>query len=92
MSNEKIEIKRNKRKILSGVVISDSMDKTRIIKVESTFRHPKYEKAIVRYKKYYAHDETNQTKIGDLVEIISSRPLSKLKRWRIYKVITKKNI
>lgn len=86
MSEEKIKVVRNRRKILSGVVISDSMDKTRVVQVESTFRHPKYEKTIKRHKKFYAHDETNQTKVGDVVEIISTRPLSKLKRWRILRI------
>lgn len=87
MSNENIKIERNRRKILTGVVSSDSMNKTRIVKVESIFRHPKYEKTIRRHKKFYVHDETNQTKVGNIVEIISTRPLSKLKRWRIYKII-----
>jgi small subunit ribosomal protein S17 len=81
---------RNKRALLRGVVVSDKMNKTRVVRVERTFRHPLYEKVIKRYKKYYAHDELNQSKVGDVVEIMSTRPLSKLKRWRIYRVISKK--
>jgi small subunit ribosomal protein S17 len=81
---------RNKRALLRGVVVSDKMNKTRVVRVERTFKHPLYEKVIKRYKKYYAHDELNQSKVGDVVEIMSTRPLSKLKRWRIYRVISKK--
>jgi small subunit ribosomal protein S17 len=66
------------------------MNKTRVVKVERIFKHPLYEKVIKRYKKYYVHDELNQSKNGDVVEIMSTRPLSKLKRWRIYRIITKK--
>jgi small subunit ribosomal protein S17 len=81
---------RNKRALLRGVVVSDKMNKTRVVRVERTFKHPLYEKVIKRYKKYYAHDELNQSKVGDVVEIMSTRPLSKLKRWRIYRIISKK--
>ncbi|MCX7905712.1 MAG: 30S ribosomal protein S17 [Elusimicrobiales bacterium] len=81
--------KRGKRQIFRGVVVSDKMNKTRVVKVLRTYRHPLYEKVIKSYKKYYAHDELNQTKVGDEVEIMSSRPLSKLKRWRIYRIIKK---
>jgi len=82
---------RAKRALLRGVVISDKMNKTRVVKVERIFKHPLYEKVVKRYKKYYAHDELNQSKNGDVVEIMSTRPLSKLKRWRIYRIITKKS-
>ena len=89
MENTKTSNLRNRRMLLRGVVISDKMNKTRVVKVERIFKHPLYEKVIKRYKKYYAHDELNQSKVGDVVEIMSTRPLSKLKRWRIYKIITK---
>jgi small subunit ribosomal protein S17 len=82
---------RAKKTLLRGVVISDKMNKTRVVKVERIFKHPLYEKVIKRYKKYYVHDELNQSKNGDVVEIMSTRPLSKLKRWRIYRIITKKS-
>ena len=80
---------RPRRTILKGTVISDKMNKTRVVRVERIFKHPLYEKVIKRYKKYYAHDELNQSKKGDVVEIMNTRPLSKLKRWRIYRIITK---
>lgn len=83
------KLKRRKRQLFRGIVISDKMDKTRVVKVLRTYRHPLYEKVIKSYKKYYAHDELNQSKIGDEVEIMSTRPLSKLKRWRIYRIIKK---
>ncbi len=86
---ENIKLKRPKRQLLKGVVVSDKMDKTRVVKVMKIFRHPLYEKVIRRYKKYHAHDELNTSKIGDEVEIMATRPLSKLKRWRIYRVIKK---
>ncbi|MDI6640766.1 MAG: 30S ribosomal protein S17 [Elusimicrobiota bacterium] len=73
------------RKVLTGVIISDKMDKTRVVKVIRTTRHPKYKKVMHKAKKYYAHDEKNITHVGDKVEIIETRPLSKLKRWRISK-------
>ena len=72
---------RGLRKEKVGVVISDKMDKTIVVKVETTQRHPVYEKVIKRRKKFYAHDEGNQYKMGDRVVIREVRPLSKLKRW-----------
>ncbi|MEN3013301.1 MAG: 30S ribosomal protein S17 [Endomicrobiia bacterium] len=70
-----------------GVVISDKMNKTRVVKVERLVRIPKYEKTIRKFKKYYAHDENNVTKIGDKVKIKLTRPISKLKRWEIIEVL-----
>ena len=75
------------RKTKTGVVISDKMNKTRIIEVEWTFRHPLYNKVIRRRTKYYAHDEKNETHIGDRVNIIETRPISKMKRWRIVRAV-----
>lgn len=80
--------KRSKRIVLRGKVISDKMKKTRVVSVLRIFQHPLYEKVIKRYKKYYVHDELEQSRAGDEVEIMSTRPLSKLKRWRIYKVLS----
>lgn len=74
---------RNSRREKQGVVVSNKMDKTVVVKVERTFRHPRYQKVITRAKKYYAHDETNDLKEGDVVTIVETRPLSKLKRWRV---------
>lgn len=74
---------RGNRKIKQGVVVSNKMQKTVVIKVERTLRHPKYGKVITRAKKYYAHNEAAPLQIGDKVTIMETRPLSKLKRWRV---------
>jgi small subunit ribosomal protein S17 len=77
------------QQLKKGVVVSDKMDKTVVVKVTRTFPHPRYKKVITRFKKYYAHDEKNQFKVGDKVTLIAARPLSKLKRWRVsYKETT----
>ncbi len=73
-----------------GEIISDKMNKTRVVRVERIFQHPKYKKMVRKYKKYYAHDENNVTKVGDIVKISLTRPLSKLKRWKIVEIIKKK--
>ncbi len=80
---------RGKRQTMMGAVVSDRMDKTVVVSVERRVQHPIYKKYITRKKKYYAHDEKNECSIGDKVRIISSRPLSKLKRWRVTKIIEK---
>jgi len=72
-----------------GMVVSDKMDKTRVISVESRTPHPLYRKIIKKRRKFYAHDENNMTKVGDVVRIVQARPLSKLKRWRIVEIIEK---
>ena len=74
---------RNLRKSKQGIVHSIKMDKTVIVKIERKLRHPVYEKVIRMTKKYYAHDENNTCKVGDRVTIMETRPISKLKRWRI---------
>ncbi|MGC8578607.1 MAG: 30S ribosomal protein S17 [bacterium] len=81
----------NKTKPFSmiGFVASDRMDKTRVIVVEKMLKHPKYGKPIRKKIKYKAHDDNNQTHVGDKVEIALSRPMSREKRWRITKVIEK---
>jgi len=68
---------------MQGVVVSDKMDKTIVVKVERRYQHPIYKKYIRRSKKYHAHDENNQCKMGDTVSIRECRPLSKLKRWEV---------
>jgi small subunit ribosomal protein S17 len=75
------------KKVLEGTVISDKMDKTVVVKVVRKMRHPKYKKLVEKYKKYYAHDETGAAKEGKTVEITECRPLSKLKRFRVVKVL-----
>ena len=71
------------KRIMQGVVVSDKMDKTVVVRVERRIMHPIYKKFIRRAKKYAAHDETNTAKIGDVVRIRESRPLSKRKRWEL---------
>ena len=81
----------NNKKQLSGVVVSDSMNKTVVIKVSRCFPHPVYKKYVNNSKKYYAHDENNKCEKGDTILIEESKPISRLKRWRV-KEITKKVI
>lgn len=82
-----MDAQRNYRRVLRGTVSSDKMDKTVTVVVERLYQHPKYMKYMRRHKKYHAHDETNDAKQGDTVEIIECRPTSKHKRWRLSKVI-----
>ncbi|MBM7853835.1 small subunit ribosomal protein S17 [Desulfohalotomaculum tongense] len=79
--------KRNYRKVRYGRVVSDKMDKTAVVAVETLSRHPLYGKTVRKSKKYKAHDEENICRIGDEVKIMETRPLSKDKRWRVVEVI-----
>lgn len=74
---------RGSRKLKKGVVVSNKMQKTVVVKVDRTMRHPLYGKVVTRSKKYYAHNESEPLQIGDEVQIMETRPLSKLKRWRV---------
>jgi small subunit ribosomal protein S17 len=78
---------RSKRKENIGVVISNKMDRTVVVRVTRKMRHDKYGKVIERAKKYYAHDDSDQLEIGQKVRIAETRPLSKLKRWRVVEVL-----
>jgi len=80
---------RGRRKVRSGVVISDSMDKTVVVKVETLVRHPLYGRIVRRTNKFKAHDENNDCGIGDKVELMETRPLSKDKRWRVSRIVEK---
>ena len=80
---------RKKRKIRIGRVISNRMQKTALIAVERLLRHPRYQKTIKRTSKLYAHDERGECQIGDLVKVMETRPLSKLKRWRVLEIVEK---
>ncbi len=73
-----------------GVVVSDKMDKSIVVKVERQFAHPLYKRTVKKSKKFMAHDEEGKAKIGDRVEIIESRPLSRRKRWRLVRVLESK--
>lgn len=81
--------KRASRKERVGMVVSDAMDKTIVVAVESLVRHRLYGKTIKRTTKLYAHDEENQCRMGDRVKVMETRPLSKTKRWRLVSVIEK---
>ena len=72
-------------KLQSGIVVSNKMDKSIVVKIERKIKHPLYKKTIKRSKKYIAHDEQNQCKVGDLVQIAECRPLSSRKRYRLFK-------
>jgi len=76
-------------KTKEGVVVSDKMTKTRVVRIERVFRHPRYERVITRSKRLKAHDETNATKVGDRVLIEETRPMSKETRWRIRQVLSR---
>ena len=80
---------RNLRKVEIGKVVSDKMDKTIVVAIESRVRHPLYGKIIKRTKKFKAHDEVNSASEGDVVEIMESRPLSKEIRWRVSRIVEK---
>lgn len=81
------EKQRGVRKERSGSVVSKSGDKSVVVLVERRKRHPLYKKVIREFKKFHAHDEKNEVKVGDKVIIVETRPVSKLKRWRVVKVI-----
>src|SRR5215204_727686 len=78
---------RRARKVREGVVVSNKMDRTAVVAVVERVRHPKYGKFVQRTKKLYAHDEANDAGIGDRVRLMETRPLSKLKRWRVVEVL-----
>ncbi len=78
---------RDVRKERVGYVISDKMDKTVVVLVDRRVRHPKFEKVLTLTSRFYAHDEKNEAKIGDRVRIIETRPLSRLKRWRLVEIV-----
>jgi small subunit ribosomal protein S17 len=77
------------RKTREGVVVSDAMQKTRVVKVERVFRHPRYQRVVRMSKKLKAHDEGNESRVGDRVLIEETRPLSKDKRWRIRSIVSR---
>lgn len=80
---------RNLRKVRQGVVVSDANDKTIVVAVEERKPHPIYKKMITSTKKFHAHDENNEACVGDTVQIMETRPLSKMKRWRLLKIVEK---
>ncbi|HTN81187.1 MAG TPA: 30S ribosomal protein S17 [Acidimicrobiales bacterium] len=79
--------KRPSRKVREGTAVSTSMDKTVVVAVIERVRHPRYAKTVQRTKRLYAHDDTNDVNVGDRVRVMETRPLSKLKRWRVVEVL-----
>jgi len=80
---------RNSRMTRQGKVVSDKMDKTVVVSIERVVRHPLYHKTVKKTVKFKAHDENNESHIGDIVEVMQTRPLSKDKCWRVVKIIEK---
>lgn len=83
---------RSARKTIEGVVVSDAMDKTRVVQIIRRFRHPLYGKVLTKNGKVHAHDEANDSKKGDRVSLMETRPISKLKRWRMVKVLERASV
>jgi len=82
-----VKSERNLRAVRIGTVVSDKMDKTVVVRISRRFPHPLYKRIITRSAKLVAHDETNDCKVGDVVKLMSTRPLSKTKRWRVAEVL-----
>jgi small subunit ribosomal protein S17 len=87
MAESTTSVERNLRKERLGIVVSDKMEKSIIVTEETKIKHPLYGKFMKRTKKYHAHDEKNDAKVGDTVKIMETRPLSKTKRWRLVEVV-----
>ncbi|MEX0674680.1 MAG: 30S ribosomal protein S17 [Gaiellaceae bacterium] len=83
----KPEGERGRRQERRGVVVSTSMDKTIVVRVDTVKAHPRYKKIVRRTSKLHAHDETNRANVGDVVRVVETRPLSKTKRWRLAEVV-----
>jgi small subunit ribosomal protein S17 len=77
----------NRRKVREGLVVSDAMDATVVVAVVERVRHPRYGKTVQRTKRLYVHDADNSAKVGDRVRVVETRPMSKLKRWRVSEVL-----
>lgn len=88
-ARQPVNVERGERKTVIGVVTSNKMQKTITVEVTRLEKHKKYKKYLRRQTKFYAHDEKGEAKIGDTVEIMETRPLSKLKRWRLMKIVAK---
>jgi small subunit ribosomal protein S17 len=81
------EATRGRQQVKVGRVVSNKMDKTAVVAVEQTVTHRLYHRSMKKTKKFHAHDEENQCNVGDVVEIVSSRPLSRTKRWRVREIV-----
>jgi small subunit ribosomal protein S17 len=85
MENQTLE--RNSRKVVVGKVVSNKPDKTIVVLIERRFKHPIYGKTLRKSTRFYAHDEKNDCHLGDIVELMETRPISKLKRWRLVQIV-----
>ena len=85
--NETTTEERGRRKERRGIVVSDKMDKTVVVRVDVVKPHPKYHKMLRRSIKLHAHDEANSSKVGDVVRLVETRPLSRTKRWRVAEIV-----
>lgn len=85
MENQTLE--RNSRKVVVGKVVSNKPDKTIVVLIERRFKHPIYGKTLRKSTRFYAHDEKNDCHMGDIVELMETRPISKLKRWRLVQIV-----
>ena len=81
--------KRNRRKVRQGTVVSTGMDKTIIVRVDRTMRHPLYDKVVKSSSRLHAHDSANDAKMGDVVRVMETRPISKSKRWRLVDIVAR---
>jgi small subunit ribosomal protein S17 len=84
---EEATVERNRRKVREGIVVSTKMDKTVVVAVIDRVQHPRYRKTLQQTRKLYAQDDTNDARVGDRVRIAETRPLSKLKRWRLVEIV-----
>jgi small subunit ribosomal protein S17 len=87
MSEHVDSTERTNRKVRTGVVVSEKMDKTVLVQIDRKVRHPLYQKTVRRSNKLAAHDESNDAHVGDTVRVMETRPLSKTKRWRVVEVV-----
>jgi len=78
---------RNRRKVRVGIVISNAMNKSIVVRIDRKIKHPRYSKPVMRSAKLYAHDEKNDAHVGDTVRVMETRPLSKMKRWRLVEIV-----
>lgn len=78
---------RNRRKVRVGIVVSNAMNKSIVIRIDRKIKHPRYSRPVMRSAKLYAHDEKNEANIGDTVKVMETRPLSKMKRWRLLEIV-----
>ena len=88
-NNPEVSVERNDRKVMRGIVTSAKMQKTVVVQVDRKVRHPLYEKFVSRRTKLYAHDERSEAKEGDVVEVRQTRALSKMKSWRLVRIVQK---